>query len=102
MRDNPFHLQHFEPVGDALVGGDEATLKRLHDLKPEARPELAKALAAANGNLAQFVVLPPKDAAKVLESVMPTLPAEVGGGSSKVLTRAFDGRRLAWPRRAST
>jgi hypothetical protein len=34
VRDNPFHLQHFEPVGDALVGGDEATLKRLHDLKP--------------------------------------------------------------------
>jgi hypothetical protein len=50
---------------------------------------LAKALAAANGNLAQLVILPPKDAAKVLESVMPTLPAEVGGGSSKVLTEGF-------------
>jgi hypothetical protein len=89
MRDNPFQLHHFGPVGDALVGGDEATLKRLHDLKPDAQPELAKALAAANGNLAQLVVLPPKDAAKIIESVMPTLPAEVGGGSSKVLTQGF-------------
>jgi hypothetical protein len=89
VRDDPFHLHHFEPIGDALVGGDEATLKRLHDLKPNARPELAKALDAANGNLAQLVVMLPKDAAKVLESAMPTLPAEVGGGSSKVLTQGF-------------
>jgi hypothetical protein len=89
VRDDPFHLHHFEPVGDAVVGGDEATLKRLHDLKPDARPDLVKALAAAGGNLAQLVVMPPKDAAKILESVMPTLPAEVGGGSSKVLTQGF-------------
>jgi Protein of unknown function (DUF1559) len=89
VHDEPFHLQHFEPIGDAVVGGDEATLKRLHDLKPVARPDLAKALAAADGNLAQLVVLLPKDAAKVLESAMPTLPAEVGGGSSKVLTEGF-------------
>jgi Protein of unknown function (DUF1559) len=89
VRDDSFHAQHFEPLGDAVVGGDEATLKRLHDLKPVARPDLTKAFAAAGGDLAQLVVMPPKDAAKILESVMPTLPAEVGGGSSKVLTQGF-------------
>ena len=46
-------------------------------------------MAAANGDLTQLAVFPPKDAAKVLESAMPTLPAEVGGGSSKVLTHGF-------------
>ena len=80
---------HFALIGGDLVGGDEATLKRLHALKPDARPQLFQALAAANGDLAQLAVFPPKDAAKVLESAMPTLPAEVGGGSSKVLTQGF-------------
>jgi hypothetical protein len=89
VQDHPFDLHHFEQIGAAVVGGDEATLKRLHDLKPDDRPELAKAFAAANGNLAQLVVMPPKDAAKILESVMPTLPAEVGGGSSKPLIQGF-------------
>ncbi len=80
---------HFGLIGDGLVGGAEQTLKRLHTLKPEARPELAEAFAAAGGDLVQLAVFPPKDAAKILDSVMPTLPAEVGGGSSKVLTHGF-------------
>ncbi len=89
LRDHPFDLSHIELIGNALVGGDEVTLKRLHDLKPDPRPELAKGFAAAKGNLAQLVVMLPKGAAKVLESAMPTLPAEVGGGSSKVVTQGF-------------
>ena len=87
-------LWHFsrggERIGDVFVASDEpATLKRVRALKPEARPEFAKAFAAADGDLAQLAIAPPKDAAKILESVMPTLPAEVGGGSSKALTRGF-------------
>ena len=39
--------------------------------------------------VAQLAIIPPKDAAKIIEEVMPTLPAEVGGGSSKVLTQGF-------------
>ena len=71
------------------MGGGDATLQRLHDLKPAAFPELAKAFAAADGGLAQLAVFPPKDAAKVLDSITPTLPAEVGGGSSKMLSHGF-------------
>ncbi len=85
----PLSLGRLERVGDALVGGDETTIKRLRALKPEARPELAKAFVAADGDVAQLAVIPPKDAAKIIEEVMPTLPAEVGGGSSKVLTRGL-------------
>jgi hypothetical protein len=80
---------HLEPVGDALIAADESTLKRLRSLKPADRPQFAKAIAAADGDLAHLVVVPPKDAAKILDSVMPTLPAEVGGGSSKVVTQGF-------------
>ena len=80
---------HYEAIGAALVGGGDATLQRLHDLKPAAFPELAKAFAAADGGLAQLAVFPPKDAAKVLDSITPTLPAEVGGGSSRVLSHGF-------------
>ncbi|HVS36300.1 MAG TPA: DUF1559 domain-containing protein [Gemmataceae bacterium] len=79
----------YEAVGAALVGGGQPTFQRLRDLKPTAFPELAKALAAADGGLAQLAVFPPKDADKILDSVMPTLPAEVGGGSSRVLTNGF-------------
>ena len=97
----PFAITHFEAVGDALVGGDEATAKRLKTLKPDARPELAQAFAAADGGLARLAVIPPKGAGKIIEGVMPTLPAEVGGGSSKVLSQGlrwaavgFDAPRL--------
>ena len=82
-------LHHFVQLGDALVGGQDATLKRLRDSKPFAPPDLAKAFAAAGGGAAQLAVLPPKDASKIIDEVMPTLPAEVGGGSSKVLTQGF-------------
>ncbi len=80
---------HYDVIGGALVGGGEPTLQRLRALKPSDRSELAKAFAAAGGGLAQLAVFPPKDAAKVLDGVMPTLPAEVGGGSSKVLSHGF-------------
>ena len=77
-------------IGEAQVfAGEQATFQRLHDLKPTAFPELAKAFAAADSGLAQLAVFPPKDAGKIIDSIMPTLPAEVGGGSSKVLSHGF-------------
>ena len=89
----PWHLladSFNTPNGSALVLADHAaTFKRLHDLDPFAPPDLAKAFGAAGGDLAQLAVVPPRDAGKVLDQVMPTLPAEVGGGSSRVLTQGF-------------
>jgi hypothetical protein len=86
---HPFDVHHFTQVGDALVGGEDATVARLRGLTPAAFPDLAKALAAAHTDLAQLAVVPPKEAAKVIEQLMPTLPAEVGGGPSTPLTRGF-------------
>ena len=72
-----------------MFAEEQATLNRLKDLKPTTLPEVAKAFAASGGGLAQLAIFPPKDAAQVLDSVMPTLPAEVGGGSSRVLSHGF-------------
>src|SRR5437588_504049 len=70
----------FGELRGAVVGGSPTTLKRLGALKPEARPEVARALAAAGTTLVQAVFVPPADARKVFEEVMPALPDEVGGG----------------------
>ncbi len=85
-----YGLQNLGQLGGSMIFGDgQPTFQRLRALKPAAFPELAKAFAAADGGLAQLAVLPPKDAAKVIDNVMPMLPAEVGGGSSRVLTHGF-------------
>lgn len=79
-----------ERRGDAVGAGTEATLKRLRDLKPDPRPDLVKAFEALGDNAdAEFVLLPPATLRKSLQETMPTLPAEVGGGSSKVIAEGL-------------
>jgi hypothetical protein len=77
----------YEKVGNAVVGGAKEARERLKDLKPDPRPELVKALAAAGDTTAQLLVLPTADNRRVIEELMPTLPKEIGGGPSTVLTR---------------
>jgi hypothetical protein len=79
----------FEQIGKAVVGGAEGTRKRLKTLKPEPRPEVAKAFAASGDGLARAVVFATTDTRKILEETMPNLPPELGGGSIKVLTRGL-------------
>jgi Protein of unknown function (DUF1559) len=79
----------FEQIGKAVVGGGEWTRKRLKTLKPEARPEVAKAFAASGDGVARAVLFATTDTRKILEETLPTLPPEVGGGSIKVLTRGL-------------
>jgi hypothetical protein len=79
----------FERIGDAAVLGGEATRKRLKDLKPEPRPEVAKAFAASGDGVARAALFAPTDARKVLEETLPDLPPDLGGGSIKVLTRGL-------------
>ncbi|MBN2025067.1 MAG: DUF1559 domain-containing protein [Pirellulales bacterium] len=74
-------------IGSALVVGSEQTIARLAALKPDPRPELEKGFAAAGDTAAQGVFLPPKYSRRVLEELLPTLPEEIGGGPSSVLTR---------------
>jgi hypothetical protein len=76
----------FETLGRAVVGAGESTLKRLRPLKPAPRPELDKAFAAAGDTAGQALLLPPAETRRVLDELLPALPPELGGGSSKPLT----------------
>jgi hypothetical protein len=89
----PLGFAGLERRGDAVAAGSEATLQRLRDLKPDPRPDLAKAFEAlGEPSDVEFVLLPPAALRKSIQELIPTLPADVGGGSSKVLT---DGLRWA-------
>jgi hypothetical protein len=74
-------------MDEALIAGDAATLRRVKQLEPTPHPELAKAFAAVTGTAVQGVVVVPRTLGRALEETLPTLPAEVGGGSIKVITR---------------
>jgi hypothetical protein len=76
----------YEPIQGAVVGGNLEARARLRTLKPEPRPDLAKAFAAAGDTAAQYLVLPTDDMRRVVEEIMPTLPKEIGGGSSTIWT----------------
>jgi hypothetical protein len=82
-----FH-EMVEPIGKAVVIGNELTRKRLHDLKPASHPGLAKGFAAAGDKSIQAVVLLPKSLRRSLEEVLPNLPEPVGG-SIKPFTQGF-------------
>jgi hypothetical protein len=77
----------FRQTKGAIVGGSPNALGRLGTLKPEPRPDLAKALAAAGDTPAQFLLVPTADMRRVVEEILPVLPREIGGGPSTILTR---------------
>ena len=82
-------VEHFERLGRAAVGAEERTLKRLRTLKPASFPDLARAFAAASDTTAQVVVFLSADNRRVIDETLPTLPEELGGGPSTVITRGF-------------
>ena len=85
------HFEHFkfEKIGSALVGGSQKTMARLKALKPDNRPELAKAFKAAGDTAIQAILIPTNENRKVVEEIMPKLPQELGGGPISVITRGF-------------
>jgi hypothetical protein len=80
---------HVERIGQAVVVGNEAAVRRLRDHRPTAFPELAKGFAAAGDTTAQVVLLLPRTLRKALHETLPNLPPEVGGGSIKTVTEGF-------------
>jgi len=83
-----FHKDtHAEPVGSSVVIGIKDACVRYRTVKPAARPEIAKAFAATGDTTARFVVAPTAAARRCFEELIPTLPKELGGGSSILLTR---------------
>jgi hypothetical protein len=89
--------EHFEiaEFDGAVVVAQTDTVKRLRDLKPEKRPELAKAFTIAGPGLAHAIAVPPTDLPRILEELMPKLPSELGEGSIKVLTRGLQAATLS-------
>jgi hypothetical protein len=79
-------------AGKAVVYARPEQVERLQkrvapDAKPSARPNLAKALAAAGDAPLRVAYVPGESARKWIEEKSPTLPAMLGGGDSKVLSR---------------
>jgi hypothetical protein len=85
----PFANFRYEQIGAAVVGGGDAARQRLKDLKPVARPELARAFAASGDGVARVALFATTDTRKVLEEMLPNLPPELGGGPITVLTRGL-------------
>ncbi len=90
-----FEDQVKQPLGSALFIGSKQTLERLKTAKPVARKDLASAFEAAGNAAVQLLLLPTADSRRVVEELMPTLPAEVGGGSVKVLMRGIQWAAVA-------
>lgn len=84
-----FEQLHFETFDHALIGGSASARKRLRGAKSAARPELAKAFAAAGDTTAQLVLLPTPDTRRVVDELLPMLPPQAGGGSTRPLTHGL-------------
>ncbi len=76
-------------LGDSLVFASDQAAQRLKHLRPDPRPELAEAFKAAGDTAVQVLLLPPAYSRRVVEELMPTLPKEIGGGPSTILTQGL-------------
>lgn len=78
-------------IGGAVVAGTAQQLHRIRRIKPALRPGLAEAIVASGGEAAAHVLLlPTKDVKRVVETISPTLPKQVGGGPVTVVTHNVD------------
>ncbi len=83
-------LETTEKLAGAIVAGSEASVAPLRDAKPAARTELAAAFTATGATVAQLLLIPTEDNRKVVEQLLPNLPADLGGGSTKPLSRGLN------------
>jgi len=88
-RNKHFEDFKFEKIGSAMVAGGPRTMARLKNLKPDNRPELAKAFAAAGDTAVQAILIPTSENRKIVEEIMPKLPKELGGEPITTVTRGF-------------
>jgi hypothetical protein len=69
----------------AVLAGSPAALERIASQPPAARPNLTPALAATGNAPVRLVVVPSDDMRRVLQEMLPPLPAELGGASGRQL-----------------
>lgn len=82
----PFATQELH---GAVAIGMKSTIDRLKSLSPSARPDLPKAFAALPNAVAQIALVPGKDQRRIVEEMLPNLPAQLGGGPGTILTRGI-------------
>jgi prepilin-type processing-associated H-X9-DG protein len=76
-----------ERFGDVVFMGSRSALDRIREGRPAARPELAKAFAAAGDAAIRVVLVPTADSRRVVEEMLPMLPEQIGGGPTTAITR---------------
>jgi hypothetical protein len=74
---------------NVLIAGSEGGLKRFKERKPVERPEVASGFKAAGDGPVRVVLFTNSDVRRAFEELIPTLPAELGGGSSAPVTRGL-------------
>jgi prepilin-type processing-associated H-X9-DG protein len=72
---------------DAVIAGDAETVARAQRDEARVRPEVGDAFQAVESATMQLLFLPTSEQRAVLEAMLPRLPAECGGASTKTLTR---------------
>jgi hypothetical protein len=78
-----------QEVNGAVVLGSRAMVKRLGERKAAPPANLDAAFASAGDSALQVVALLPDDARKVIDSLWPNLPQEVGAQPTAPLTSGF-------------
>jgi len=78
-----------EPVDDAVFVGLRPVLQRIKTIEPDPRGHLATAFEASGDTAVQVLLLPPSYARRVIRETLPTLPPEIGGGPSTILTEGL-------------
>lgn len=85
-------LREFDPArvhvrDDAVLLADKAVIDRATAQGGKARPEFFEAIAAVADHPVRGVFAPTADMRRVVETMAPNLPKELGGGPSTTLTR---------------
>ena len=76
-----------QQIGDALITGSQGTIDRLKKSPAVARKEIAAAFQTAGPSAMQVAFVPSPELRRLAETLLPQLPKQVGGGSTKVFTQ---------------
>jgi hypothetical protein len=84
-----------ETVNGAVVMGSRAMIKRLGERKATPPAHLEAAFASAGDSALQVIALLPDDARKVIDTLWPNLPQELGAQPTAPLTSGFSHAALS-------
>lgn len=86
---SPIYMDTFEQIGNVIFCGSKAVRQRIAAIKPDPRPELQAAFAAAGDSALQVLVVPDADTRRVIEEMLPVLPELTGSAPGTAVTQGF-------------